>query len=207
MYTELGKAIVKASEEAGQKGKCIDLQELSLQNCKITAEEITALSPALPLLKKFNLSDNEQMGVQGYTELGKAIVKASEEAAQKGKCIDLQELSLSNCKITAEEITALSAALPLLKEVGLSFNEQMGVQGYTELGKAIVKASGEAAQKGKCIDLQELSLENCKITAEEITALSAALPLLKEVDLSFNEQMGVQGYAELGKALSFTERS
>ena len=200
-YTELGKAIVRASGEAAQKGKCIDLEKLNLRNCKITAEEITALSPALPLLKEIDFFCNEHMGVQGYTELGKAVVKASGEAAQKGKCIYLQKLGLQDCKITAEEISALSPALPLVKEVDLSSNMEMGVQGYTELGKAIVKASGEAAQKGKCIDLQKLSLKGCKITAEEITALSSALPLLKEVDLSWNEQMRVQGYTELGKAI------
>ena len=160
MYTKLGKAIVKVSGKAAQKGKCIDLKKLSLNNCKITAEEVTALSPALPLLEEVNWSFNMQMGVQVYIKLIKAIFKGSGEAAQKGKCIGLQKLSLEYRKITAEEITALSPAFPLLKEVDLPLDEQMGVQVYTELRKAIVKASREAAQKEKYFHLKKLSLNN-----------------------------------------------
>ena len=34
----------------------------------------------------------------------------------------------------------------------------METLGYAEMAKAIVKASGEAEEKGKCIDLQRLNL-------------------------------------------------
>ena len=37
-------------------------------------------------------------------------------------------------------------------------------------------------KKGKCIDLQNLSLEDRDITAEELTALSPAILFLQEVD-------------------------
>ena len=63
---------------------------------------------------------------------------------------------------------------------------QMRTQGYAELAKTIVKATGEAKQKGKCTNLQRLSFSNCNITAEELAALSPALPIIKEVDLSNN---------------------
>ena len=69
----------------------------------------------------------------------------------------------------------------------MPFNKQMGVRGYSELGKAIIRASGEAAQKGKCIDLQKPSLGTCNMNAEEITALSPTLPSVKEVYLSYNQ--------------------
>ena len=59
----------------------------------------------------------------------------------------------------------------------------MGMHGYTEVAKAIVKANGEAAQKGKCIDLQKLNLLGCCMTAEELAALSPSLPFIKEVEL------------------------
>ena len=140
------------------------------------------------------------MGVQGYNKLG----KASGEAAQKGKCIDLRKLSLYCCEIIAKEITALSPALPLVEEVDLSDNKQMGVQGYTGLGKAIIKASGEAARKGKCIDLQKLILDTCEKTIDELTALSPARPSVKEACSSYNKEMGVQGYTELGNNCEIT---
>ena len=200
-YTEVGKAIVKANGEAEQKGKCINLQTLSLMFCQITSEELTALSPALPFIKEVKLSGNEQMGMHGYTEVAKAIVKANGEAAPKGKCIDLQKLSLRDCQITSEELTSLSPALPFIKEVDLSGNKEMGMHGYTEVAKAIVKANGEAAQKGKCIDLQKLSLISCRMTAEELAALSPSLPFIKKVELFHNRQMGIHGYTEVAKAI------
>ena len=200
-YAELAKTIVEASRQAEQKGKCIDLQRLSLQWCSITAEELAALSPALTFIKDVNLSYNLDMGTLGYVELAKTIVKASGEAEQRGKCIDLQTLSLQWCDITAEELAALSPALPFIKEVDLSDNMHMGTQGHAELAKNIVKASREAEQKGKCIDLQTLSLQWCNITAEELAALSPALPFIKEVHLSYSKQIGIQGYAELAKAI------
>ena len=200
-YAKLAKTIVTASGDAEQKGKCIDLQSLSLMDCDITAEELAALSPALAFIKAVDLSYNREMGKQGYAKLAKTIVTASGEAEQKGKCIDLQSLSLMDCDITAEELAALSPVLAFIKEVNLSENSQMGMQGYAELAKTIVQASGEAEQKGKCIDLQSLSLMDCDITAEELAALSPAVSFIKEVDLSDNRQMGKQGYAELAKTI------
>ena len=200
-YSELAKAIVKADEKAAQKGKCINLQKLSLYNCGITSDELTALSPGLPFINEVNLSGNNQIGMQGYSELVKAIVKADEEAAQKGKDISLQKLSLWNYGITSDELTALSEALPLINEVDLSGNNQIGMQGYSEFAKAIVKADKEAAQKGKYINLQKLRLYNCGITTEELIALSPALAFINEVHLSLNKQMGTQGYSGLVKAI------
>ena len=200
-YAELAKTIFKASREAEQKGKCIDLQKLNLSNCNITGEKLAALSPALPFIKEVDLSDNSLMEEQGYAELAKTIFKASGEAEQKGKCIDLQKLNLSNCNITGEKLAALSPALPFIKEVDLSDNSLMEERGYAELAKTIFKASGEAEQKGKCIDLQKLNLSNCNITGEKLAALSPALPFIKEVDLSDNSLMEEQGYAELAKTI------
>ena len=200
-YSELAKTIVKASGEGEQKGKGIDLQKLSLRACFITTEDLAALTSALPFIKEVDLSYNANMEEQEYSELAKTIVKASGEAEEKGKCIDLQKLSLGDCFITTEDLAALSPALPFIEEVDLSFNEQMGEQVYSELAKAIVKASGEAEQKGECIDLQQLSVRNCYITAEELAALSRAVALIKEVDLSDDRQMGEQVYAELAKAI------
>ena len=100
------------------------------------------------------------MGEQRYTDLAKAIIKADREAEQKGKCIVLQIPTVESCHITAEELTALSPALTFIKEVDLSSNQQMGTHVCTELAKAVVKANGEAEQKGKCIDLQKLNLKS-----------------------------------------------
>ena len=130
------------------------------------------------------------MGMHGYTEVAKAIVKADGEAAQKGKCIDLQKLNLMGCHMTTEKLAALSPSVPFIKEVELSSNWQMGMHGYTEVAKAIVKANGEATQKGKCIDLQKLNLVGCHMTARELAALSP-LSFIKEVELSYNKQMGI----------------
>ena len=200
-YAELAKTIVKASGEAEQKGKCIDLQSLHLFNCNINAEELAALLPALPFVKEVSLPGNKQMGTQGYAELAKTIVKASGEAEQKGKCIDLQRLHLLNCNVNAEELAALSPALPFIKEVHLSKNNQVRTQGYAKLAKTIVKASEEAEEKGKCIDLQSLRLCNCNITTEEYSALSPALDFIREFDLSNNKEMGTQGYPKLAKTI------
>ena len=59
----------------------------------------------------------------------------------------------------------------------------MGTQGCAELAETIVQASGEAKQKGKCIDLQKLSLMAWNITADKLAALSPALTFVKEVYL------------------------
>ena len=53
--------------------------------CYITAGELTTLSPALTFIKEVELSNIEQMGARGFTELAKASVKANGEATQKGK--------------------------------------------------------------------------------------------------------------------------
>ena len=185
-YAQFAKPIVKASGKVEEKEKCIDLQRLDLCNCNITAKKLAALSPALPFIKDVDLSNNMEMGAQGYTELAKTIVKTCREVEQKGKSINLQRLSFSNCKITEEELATLSPALAFIKEVHLSNNKQMGMQGYAELAKTIVKAGGEAKKKGKCIDLQRLDLFNCNITAKKLAALSPALAFIEEVNLSHN---------------------
>ena len=89
-----------------------------------------------------------------------------------------------------------------MKEVDLSTDRQIGMQGFAELAKTIVQASGEAEQKGKCIRLQRLSLRNCNIASEDLTALSPALTFIEEVVLSTNMQMERKGMLNWQK-LSF----
>ena len=177
------------------------LWSLTISDFKIKDHQLVFLSKTILELSVLNIQNAKIEGTQGYAELAKAIVKASGEVEQIGKCIDLKELSFRNCNITAEEFAALSPALAFIKEVHLSNNEQIGMEGYAELAKTIVKASGEAEQKGKCIDLQRLSLWNCNITAEGLAALSPALTFIKEVYLLKNLQMATEGYAELAKTI------
>ena len=74
------------------------------------------------------------------------------------------------CNISEDELTVLSPALLLVNEVDLSENKGMGIQGYHAFANAIVRASGEAAQKKECIILHKLSLTACNITSDELTA-------------------------------------
>ena len=123
-YSELVKVILKTAQEE----KCINLQKLNLYSCSINTEKLIALSPALPFIDEVNLSGNELIGIQRYSEVVKVVVKANKEAAQEGKHINLQKLDLYNCGVTTEELTALSPALPYIYVVNLSENRQTRTQ-------------------------------------------------------------------------------
>uniref|UniRef100_A0A8C4S301 Leucine rich repeat containing 31 n=1 Tax=Erpetoichthys calabaricus TaxID=27687 RepID=A0A8C4S301_ERPCA len=102
-----------------------------------------------------------------------------------GKKADRQHLTLGSCGLTATdllELASLLAFLPELQELDLSWNDFIG-----------------GALKALTVHLQHVSrlknlkLSNCRLTAEDVTALGEALgfiPHLEELELSWNSYLG-----------------
>ncbi|XP_039616977.1 leucine-rich repeat-containing protein 31 [Polypterus senegalus] len=102
-----------------------------------------------------------------------------------GKKADRQHLTLGSCGLTATdllELASLLAFLPELQELDLSWNDFIG---------GALKALTVHLQHVS--HLKNLKLSNCRLTAEDVTALGEALgfiPHLEELELSWNSYLG-----------------
>ena len=158
------------------------LQKLKLKACNLTVEDIRALGEAnrkgyLPSVHALDMSDNTRL----YGQLTLLLTHTWPV---------LQELHLGSCDLTVKDIRALGEAnrkgyLPSLQEV-------KGLYGNKNVPGQVAMLLSSAWQS-----LQELHLQRCNLTVEDIEALGEAikkgyLPSLQKVDLSFNKALSGQ---------------
>ncbi|KFP78433.1 Leucine-rich repeat-containing protein 31, partial [Acanthisitta chloris] len=102
-----------------------------------------------------------------------------------GKKSDSKSLDLSNCALSAEDVTELASLLPFLpevEEISLSWNACVG---------GTLKAL--TVQLHHVNLLKVLRLNNCRLTAEDVISLGEAFEIvsqLEELDLSWNSNIG-----------------
>ncbi|KAM9128152.1 LOW QUALITY PROTEIN: leucine-rich repeat-containing protein 31 [Pangshura tecta] len=102
-----------------------------------------------------------------------------------GKKPNSKNMDLNNCALDATDLLELGAVLPFLpelEELNLSWNDFVG---------GVLKPL--ALRLHHVNKLKILQLNNCKLTAEDVTSLGEALetiPHLEELDLSWNNNIG-----------------
>eukprot|EP00062_Callorhinchus_milii_P025292 gi/632986123/ref/XP_007910060.1/ PREDICTED: leucine-rich repeat-containing protein 31 isoform X2 [Callorhinchus milii] len=170
-----GWAQVKEFTE--KPGKKAQYRFLNLNNSWLTSNEIVELAtifPCLPALEELDLSWNDLIG--GSLKLLTTHMQHIPK---------LQVLSLSNCRLTSADVSALGDAIPFLphlEEVDLSYNNCLGGNLFHLTQKL----------KPGC-NLKILKFMDCNLIAEDGSSLGNALsviPKLEVLDLSMNKDVG-----------------
>ncbi|XP_059711788.1 leucine-rich repeat-containing protein 31 isoform X4 [Haemorhous mexicanus] len=158
-------------------GKKPSSKNLDLNNCALSAADITELAsllPFLPELEELSLSWN---GCVGGTL--KALTVHLHHVSL------LKVLRLNNCRLTAEDVISLGEAFEIvsqLEELDLSWNSNIG-------GKlSLLTKKLQEGCKLKC-----LKMTDCNLTAKDGESLDTALQHLVELrklDISCNREIG-----------------
>lgn len=158
-------------------GKKPNSKNLDLNNCALSAADVTELAsllPFLPELEEISLSWNGCVG---------GTLKTL--TAQLHHVNLLKVLRLNNCRLSAEDVTSLGEAfeiVPHLEELDLSWNSNIG-------GKLSLLT--KKLRKGCKIKL--LKITDCNLTAkdgESLAEILNVLPNLEVLDLSINKHIG-----------------
>ncbi|NXH18191.1 LRC31 protein, partial [Bucco capensis] len=158
-------------------GKKPNSKNLDLNNCALTAADVTELASLLlflPELEEISLSWNGCVG---------GTLKVL--TAHLHHVNLLKVLRLNNCRLTAEDVISLGEAFEIvsqLEELDLSWNSNIG-------GKLSLLT--KKLQKG--CKLKLLKITDCNLTAKDGEALAEILnviPDLEVLDVSVNKHIG-----------------
>ncbi|XP_064929594.1 leucine-rich repeat-containing protein 31 isoform X6 [Columba livia] len=162
------------------------LKVLRLNNCRLTAEDVTSLGEAfevVPQLEELDLSWNSSVG-------GKLSLLTKK--LQKG--CKLKLLKITDCNLMAKDGESLDTALQHLAEL-----RKLDISGNKEIGGGFKDATVHLASLK---NLEVLDLHQCCVTEEDMTVLSQVIPLLsslQKLNLSSNKNVGVSSYPLLGR--------
>ncbi|XP_005525161.2 PREDICTED: leucine-rich repeat-containing protein 31 isoform X1 [Pseudopodoces humilis] len=158
-------------------GKKPNSKNLDLNNCALSAADITELAsllPFLPELEEISLSWNGCVG---------GTLKALTVHLHHVNL--LKVLRLNNCRLTAEDVISLGEAFEIvsqLEELDLSWNSNIG-------GKlSLLTKKLQEGCKLKC-----LKITDCSLTAKDGESLAEILnviPNLEVLDVSINKNIG-----------------
>ncbi|XP_042195291.1 leucine-rich repeat-containing protein 31 isoform X5 [Callorhinchus milii] len=170
-----GWAQVKEFTE--KPGKKAQYRFLNLNNSWLTSNEIVELAtifPCLPALEELDLSWNDLIG--GSLKLLTTHMQHIPK---------LQVLSLSNCRLTSADVSALVITLGHLSdltELDFSCNKNVG-GAFNEVGTELLNLT----------KLCVLDVHQCSLTKEDISILTQVIPLLANLqvlNLALNKHIG-----------------
>uniref|UniRef100_A0A8C9ERN9 Leucine rich repeat containing 31 n=1 Tax=Pavo cristatus TaxID=9049 RepID=A0A8C9ERN9_PAVCR len=153
------------------------LKVLRLNNCRLSAEDVTSLGEAfeiVPQLEELDLSWNSNIG-------GKLSLLTKK--LRKGCRIKL--LKMTDCNLTAkdgESLAEILNVLPNLEVLDLSINKHIGCS-MKVIAQDLKNVPG----------LKELNLHMCGLKQDSLQGLDTALqhlPALRKLDLSCNKEIG-----------------
>ncbi|XP_068001062.1 leucine-rich repeat-containing protein 31 [Melanerpes formicivorus] len=158
-------------------GKKPNRKNLDLNNCALSAADVTELASLLPFLQELEEISLSWNGCVGGTL--KALTVHLHHVNL------LKVLRLNNCRLTAEDIISLGEASEIisqLEELDLSWNSNIG-------GKLSLLT--KKLQKGWKLKL--LKITDCNLTAkdgESLAEILTVIPNLEVLDLSINTHIG-----------------
>ncbi|XP_077970701.1 NACHT, LRR and PYD domains-containing protein 4C-like [Styela clava] len=138
-------------------------------------------------LKELNVGWNENPGV--------------DEAAVTGIIVsqcEVEKVRMVNCNLTAEAMKAFKENVrdAKLKKLDVSYNENLGVDGVAVTGIIV----------SQC-EVEKVRMRGCNLTAEAIKAFKKNVrdAKFKELDVGYNNYLGVEGVAVTGIIVSQCE--
>ncbi|NXN12747.1 LRC31 protein, partial [Indicator maculatus] len=158
-------------------GKKPNRKNLDLNNCALSAADVTKLASLLPFLQELEEISLSWNGCVGGTL--KALTVYLHQVNL------LKVLRLNNCRLTAEDVISLGEASEIisqLEELDLSWNSNIGGR-LSLLTKKLQK---------EC-KLKLLKITDCNLTAkdgESLAEILTVIPNLEVLDLSINTQIG-----------------
>nr|XP_009672034.1 PREDICTED: leucine-rich repeat-containing protein 31 isoform X2 [Struthio camelus australis] len=158
-------------------GKKANSKNLDLNNCALSATDVTELASLLPFLPEL-----EEISLSWNGGVGGTLKALTVELHHVNL---LKVLRLNNCRLTAEDVTSLGEAfemVPQLEELDLSWNSNIG-------GKLSLLT--KKLQKG--CKIKFLKITDCDLTAKDGESLAHILnviPNLEVLDLSINKHIG-----------------
>ncbi|XP_010218343.1 PREDICTED: leucine-rich repeat-containing protein 31 [Tinamus guttatus] len=158
-------------------GKKPNSENLDLNNCALSATDVTELASLLPYLPKL-----EEISLSWNGGVGGSLKALTTQLHHVNL---LKVLRLNSCRLTAEDVTSLGEAfeiVPQLEELDLSWNSNIG-------GKLSLLT--KKLQKGCKIKI--LKITDCNLTAKDGESLAQILNVisnLEVLDLSINKNIG-----------------
>ena len=107
----------------------------------------------------------------------------------------VEELSLCDCNLEENHFVALAGCLPLLKEVNLRLNRDLGLKSCE-----IIKNSIFGAAKDKTLVLENIDLSDCWLQEEHLVIIADCIPHLKIVNLE-GSQSGSAGFKAINNKI------
>nr|XP_039264287.1 uncharacterized protein LOC120340101 [Styela clava] len=134
--------------------RCSQLDQVRLVMCGLNAELVHILKSNLNgsslKLNKLDVSDNMNLGTDGFGELGLVVTQCQVKTFDAG-----------NCNLTAEGIKAFkeNTGNAKLNQLDVSGNKNLGTDGFGELGLVVTQCHVEVSMAW-----------DCNLTAEEMKA-------------------------------------
>uniref|UniRef100_A0A668A1T7 Leucine rich repeat containing 31 n=2 Tax=Myripristis murdjan TaxID=586833 RepID=A0A668A1T7_9TELE len=169
------------SHLTGHLSHLTHLESLDLHLCCLTHTDLQALIQVLPAV-----SELTDLDVSSNKEAG-GVVHSLVSALP---LTQMKHLPLNSCSLKDESFTALALAVPYLRSVDVSWCKVVG-------GRLALLL--DALQPSV---IQELRLSSCQLTTDDLQHLAAVckrgcLSSLRVLDLSYNGQVGDDGWAAL----------
>nr|XP_039264291.1 protein NLRC3-like [Styela clava] len=163
------------------------IKDINFSNTSFTTVGMHAMSSVmrrcsqLDQLNKLEVSYNENLGTDGFGELGLVVTQCQVKTFDAG-----------NCNLTAEEIKAFkeNTGNAKLNKLDVTRNKNLGTDGFGELGLVVTQCQVKRFDAGKC-----------NLTAEGIKAFkeNTGNAKLKSLDLSGNKvsRLGDEGLSTI----------
>ena len=168
--------VIISTIEANQESK---LEEIDVSFCKLTDNDVIHLLPCITHIKKLRLPFNDDITGVAMSAISN-IIKSTIEANQESK---LEEIDVSNCKLTDNDIIQLLPSITHIKKLRLSFNLDITGVAMSAISN-IIKKNIEANQESK---LEKIDVSDCKLTDNDITELLECITHIKKLRLVYHD--------------------
>ena len=166
----------------------LNLKIVILCDCNIDDLCLRRLREVIPLFQTMDLSWNKLITTVGWGYISNKICAASER--------NIKVIKLAYCNINDGGVEAMSGMIPLVTEINLSGNKHITRDGLLSISDVIVR-------ENHCC-LQNLIIRDCNLVDTGLRELCKIIPLLKNIDLSYNTNITTVGWKNLSDTIRST---
>ena len=169
--------VIISTIEANQESK---LEKIDVTNCELTDNDVIQLLPCITHIKKLRLEDNDITGV-AMSAISN-VIKSTIEANKESK---LEEIDVSFCKLTDNDVIQLLPCITHIKKLRLSFNRCITGVAMRAIS-SVIKSTIDANKESK---LEEIDISNCELTDNDVIQLLPGITHIKKLNLRFNDDL------------------